>query len=68
MDTNKNKFKKGQKRKRISPRFTTDQIKSIDSLIGILGADRSNVVSHIVVTWLYNEGHLNNINKNKENK
>lgn len=68
MGTKKRNTKKGQERKRITPRFTSHQISAIDSLIGKLGADRSNVVSQIVVMWLYGEGHLNNINKNDYNK
>lgn len=65
----KNKItKNGKLRKRITPIFTPEQIAAIDSLIGTLGADRSNVVGHIVVTWLYDEGHLNNINKIESNK
>ena len=63
MGTKKNHSKKDNWRRRITPRFTPEQITAIDSLIGPLGADRSNVVSHIVVSWLYREGHLNNTNK-----
>ena len=56
------------KRSRIAPRFTQNQINAIDSLIGKLGASRSNAVSHTVVTGLYNWDHLDNINKTESNK
>jgi hypothetical protein len=63
MSAKKKITKKGKLRKRITSIFAPEQIAAIDSLIGPLGADYSNVVSYIVVSWLYKENRLININK-----
>lgn len=46
-------------RKRITPRFTSYQIKIIDSLVGKIGSNRSDIVSKLVIMWLYEKGYLN---------
>lgn len=45
-------------RKRITPRFTSYQIKIIDSLVGKIGTNRSDVVSKLIIMWLHEKGYL----------
>lgn len=51
--------KKKVARERITPRFTPYQIKIIDSLVGKIGSNRSDIVSKLVIMWLYEKGYLN---------
>ena len=41
--------------------ITTEQKKTIQDLVGILGSNEQDVVGKILTLWLYNEGFLKNI-------
>ena len=49
---------KRAKRKKMTPRFTSYQIKVINSLVDKIGNSPSDVISKIVVMWLYEKNYL----------
>lgn len=47
-----------EKRQKITPRFTGEQKKIINSLVGPIGGSPSEVVSRIVFMWLMEKGYI----------
>ncbi|MCK4496821.1 MAG: CopG family transcriptional regulator [Candidatus Aenigmarchaeota archaeon] len=52
-----------ERKEKTFPRFTKEQLEVIDSLRGPYGAERSQVISTIVVMWLHEQKMLLKIKK-----
>ncbi len=47
-----------ERKEKTFPRFTKEQLEVIDSLKGSYGAERSQVISTIVIMWLHEQNML----------
>jgi glycine betaine/choline ABC-type transport system substrate-binding protein len=53
-------------RDKLTPKFTAEQLKEINSLVGVLAGSPSEVASRIVMMWLKdNHQYISDILKNK---